>query len=87
MREVIRQRDAIRVSSLYVTQNLDEVRYLCSHYYEIPPNAEPELRTEADDFCLTNTRIMLLNDGKIIFNSEDELFWDSQDERIRRFIL
>jgi phospholipid/cholesterol/gamma-HCH transport system ATP-binding protein len=87
MREVIRQRDVVHVSSLYVTQNLDEVHYLCSHYYETPPNAEPELHSEADDFCLTNTRIMLLNEGKIIFNSEDELFWDSPDERIRRFIL
>lgn len=87
MREVIRQRDVVQVSSLYVTQNLDEVRYLCSHYYETPPHAEPELHSEAEDFCLTNTRIMLLNEGKIIFNSEDELFWDSPDERIRRFIL
>ncbi|MBI1766365.1 MAG: ATP-binding cassette domain-containing protein [Acidobacteria bacterium] len=87
MREVLRQRDVVGVSSLYVTQNLDEVRYLCSHYYETPPHAEPELRAEADDFCLTNTRILLLNEGQIIFNQEDELFWDSTDERIRRFVL
>lgn len=87
MREVIRQRDVVGVSSLYVTQNLDEVRYLCSHYYESTPNTEPVLHAEADDFCLTNTRIMLLSENKIIFNGEDELFWDSPDERIRRFVL
>ncbi len=87
MREVIRQRDVVGVSSLYVTQNLDEVRYLCSHYYETVPDAEPVLHAEADDYCLTNTRILLLNEGKIIFDDEDELFWDSTDERIRRFVL
>lgn len=87
MREVIRQRDVAGVSSLYVTQNLDEVRYLCSHYYEPQAAGEPQLRAEAEDFCLINARILLLNEGKIIFNREDEFFWDSQDERIRRFVL
>ena len=87
MREVIRQRDVVGVSSLYVTQNLDEVRYLCSHYYETAPHTEPVLHAEAEDYCLTNTRIMLLHEGKIIFHGEDELFWDSTDERIRRFML
>lgn len=87
MREIIRQRDLANVSSLYVTQNLDEVRYLCSHIYETQPDGSAALRAEADDFCLTNTRILLLNDGQIIFNREDEFFWNSTDERIRRFVL
>lgn len=87
MREIIRQRDVAGVSSLYVTQNLDEVRYLCSHTYEPQPSGAPQLRAEADDFCLTNTRILLLNEGQIIFDREDEFFWQSTDERIRRFVL
>jgi phospholipid/cholesterol/gamma-HCH transport system ATP-binding protein len=87
LREVIRQRDLDNVSSLYVTQTLDEVRYLCSHFYEISPTGEAVLGTEADDFVLTNTRILLLNEGRIIFDREDEFFWHSTDERIRRFVL
>lgn len=86
MREIIRQRDLANVSSLYVTQTLDEVRYLCSHYFELQEEGEPRLRQEADAFVLTNTRILLLNEGRIIFNREDEFFWDSTDERIRQFV-
>jgi phospholipid/cholesterol/gamma-HCH transport system ATP-binding protein len=86
LREIIRQRDLASVSSLYVTQTLDEVRYLCSHYYELTAEGEPQLRQEADEFVLTNTRILLLNEGRIIFNREDEFFWNSTDERIRKFV-
>jgi phospholipid/cholesterol/gamma-HCH transport system ATP-binding protein len=87
MREIIRQRDVVGVSSLYVTQNLDEVRFLCSHFYEQQSEGEPVLRQEAEDFCLTNTRVLLLNEGKIIFDRQDEFFWTAADERIRRFVL
>jgi hypothetical protein len=77
MREIIRQRDVVGVSSLYVTQNLDEVRYLCSHYYDNTAGGEAALHKEDDDFCLTNTRILLLNEGKIIFDRQDEFFWNA----------
>ena len=87
MREIIRQRDVVGVSSLYVTQNLDEVRYLCSRYYDNSAGDEAELHKEDDEFCLTNTRILLLNEGKIIFDRQDEFFWNATDERIRRFVL
>jgi len=87
MREVIRQRDVVGVSSLYVTQNLDEVRYLCSHYYDDSRGGEAVLHKEGEEFRLTNTRILLLDEGKIIFDRQDEFFWDATDERIKRFVL
>lgn len=87
MREVIRQRDGVGVSSLYVTQNLDEVRYLCSHYYDDSRGGEAVLHKEGGDFHLTNTRILLLDEGKIIFDRQDEFFWNATDERIKRFVL
>src|SRR5581483_1489162 len=77
MREVIRQRDVVGVSSLYVTQNLDEVRYLCSHYYDDSRGGEAVLHKEGEEFRLTNTRILLLDEGKIIFDRQDEFFWDA----------
>ncbi|MCI0337477.1 MAG: ATP-binding cassette domain-containing protein [Acidobacteria bacterium] len=85
-REVIRQRDIDCVSSLYVTQNLDEVRYLCSHLYEKSTNGRPILRREDSGFCMTNTRVMMISDGHIIFDGQDETFWNSLDEKIQRFL-
>ena len=86
MRAVLRLRDIYGVTSLYVTQNLDEVRYLCSRFYETRPGSEPVLRKEANDVCVANTRILMLTDGKIIFDEPDELFWAMNDERIQRYL-
>ncbi|MDX2029032.1 MAG: ATP-binding cassette domain-containing protein [Blastocatellia bacterium] len=86
MQEIIRQRDISGVSSLYVTQNLDEVRYLCSHFYGSSDDHEPVLRKEDDELCLTNTRVLMLKDAKIIFNREDEFLWNSDNREIRDFI-
>jgi phospholipid/cholesterol/gamma-HCH transport system ATP-binding protein len=86
MREIIRQRDVDGVSSLYVTQNLDEVRYLCSHLYEKSTNGKPTLRIEDDAFCMTNTRVLMISDAHIIFDGEDEPFWSSLNEKIQRFL-
>ena len=85
LREVIRQRDIEQVSSIYVTQNLDEVRYLCSHLYDVTPTGEEILRPENEAFCLTNTRVLLLSDGHIIFDHEDEFFWTATDAKIQEF--
>lgn len=86
LREIIRQRDIVGVSSIYVTQTLDEVRYLCSHLYEAQPDGKSLLRREKDQFCLMNTRILMLTDGRIIFDREDELFWETKNEKIRQFL-
>jgi phospholipid/cholesterol/gamma-HCH transport system ATP-binding protein len=86
MQEIIRQRDLEGVSSIYVTQNMDEVRYLCSHYYESGLEGAFTLHKENDQLCLINTRVLMLSDGKLIFNGEDELLWQSKEERILRFI-
>lgn len=86
MREVIRQRDIEKISSIYVTQNLDEVRYLCSHLFEVNEAGEEILRPENNEFCLTDTRVLMLSDGHIIFDNEDEFLWDAKDKTIREFI-
>ncbi len=86
MREIIRQRDIEKVSSIYVTQNLDEVRYLCSHLFEVNAAGEEILRPENNEFCLTDTRVLMLSDGHIIFDNEDEFLWETKDKTIREFI-
>ncbi len=74
------------VSSIYVTQNLDEVRYLCSHLYEENAPGEATVRPANEAFCLISTRVLMLTDGQIIFNARDESFWDAKDERVRQFL-
>jgi phospholipid/cholesterol/gamma-HCH transport system ATP-binding protein len=86
MREVLRQRDIEQVSSIYVTQNLDEVRFLCSHLYEVNAAGEAVLRPENEEFCLTTTRVLMLADGQILFNDRAESFWQSAQETIRQFL-
>ncbi len=87
MRAIMRLRDLEGVSSLYVTQNLNEVRYLCSRFYDLGPDGRPWLRKEQNDFCLTNTRILMLSDGKIIFDDQDEVFWEVKDKKIQQFLV
>jgi phospholipid/cholesterol/gamma-HCH transport system ATP-binding protein len=86
MRAILRLRDLGGVTSLYVTQNLDEVRYLCSRFYDSGTDESPLLRKEKSDFCLVNTRILMLADGEIIFDDQDEMFWNVTDEKIQRFL-
>jgi phospholipid/cholesterol/gamma-HCH transport system ATP-binding protein len=88
MRAIMRLRDVEHVTSLYVTQTIDEVRYLCSRFYDTNQAGETALRKESNDYCLVNTRILMLADGKIIFDGQDELFWQAaeRDEQIKRFL-
>lgn len=88
MRTIMKLRDLHSVTSLYVTQNIDEVRYLCSRFYETNHAGETWLRKEQNDYCLVNTRILMLDEGKIIFDGQDELFWKAaeENEQIKRFL-
>jgi len=86
-RIAIRLRDLNRVTSLWVTQNMDEVRYLASHFYDRTKEGTLVLRKESDRFCLINTKILMLAHGRIVFDGPDELFWSSAEEYIRQFLL
>lgn len=86
LREVLRQRDVEQVSSIYVTQNLDEVRYLCSHRYEQHDDGNDLVCPIAEQAELTSTEVLMLQDGQLIFQGSDQLFWQSPDNRIRQFL-
>lgn len=85
-RIALRLRDLHGVTSLWVTQNMDEVRYLASHFYERTPDGRTFFRKESDQVCLTNTNLLMLAHGRVVFDGADEQFWSSTDEQIKQFL-
>lgn len=83
----IKLRDIEGVSSMFVTHQLDDMRFLASRYFEVDPGGKLSLRSEDDRLCLLNTRFIFLDNGKVIFDGTDEQLSSSPDPRIRRFLL
>lgn len=79
-------RDLEKVSSIFVTHRLSDARIMSSFYFKLNDRGEPELRRESSDNRLTNTRLILLKDGRIIFSGLDEDFWRAPDPYIREFV-
>ena len=71
---------------MFVTHKLDDVRFLSSKYVEVTPDGKPRIRKEGDQVCLINTRFIMLDGGRIIFEGTDEQMSLSSDPRIRHFI-
>jgi phospholipid/cholesterol/gamma-HCH transport system ATP-binding protein len=83
---VIRLRDLEGVTSLFVTHELTDVRFLSSNYVEPLRNGKAEMRREDHRLCLINTRFVMLHDGRATFDGTDEQLWASEDEYIRAFV-
>ena len=83
----IRLRDLRDVSAILVTHAIEYVRFIASTYAGYGPNGEVTLIEENDRLCLINTKIMMLREGRIIFNGSDEELFISEDKNIREFLL
>ena len=81
----VRLRDLENVTSMFVTHRLADVRYLASHYALPQADGEAELQAEGDRLCITNTKFLMLNEGKVIFDGTDEQLWSSTDKFLRAF--
>lgn len=82
----IKLRDLEDVSSIFVTHEMQNLEYLCTEYATVNEDGEIIFKEEGDDFCLINTEIIMLREGKIIFSGKDEEFRVSKDEYVRRFV-
>lgn len=82
---MVRLRDLSNVTSMFVTHRLADVRYLASHYAIPSAEREPELQEENDRLCITNTKFLMLNEGKIVFDGTDEQLWASADQFLHAF--
>ncbi len=82
----IKLRDLQDVSSIFVTHEMNNVRYLSSEYATVNDDGKVVFEQEGEKLCLINTEIMMLRDGRIAFNGKDEEFARSEDPYIHRFV-
>jgi len=79
-------RDLEDVSSLFVTHEMNNLTHLCGEYAVVNEDGEIAFETEGERLCLINTKVMMLRDGRAIFNGTDESLSAVDDPYVRRFI-
>src|SRR5215210_3407734 len=82
----IKLRDLEDVSSIFVTHEMNNVKYLTSEYAVVNDQGEINFEEEGQRLCLTNTKVLMLRGGKIIFEGTDESLHHNEDAYIQRFI-
>jgi phospholipid/cholesterol/gamma-HCH transport system ATP-binding protein len=82
----IKLRDLEDVSSIFVTHEMNNVKYLTSEYAVVNDQGEINFEEEGQRLCLTNTKVLMLRGGKIIFEGTDEALHRNEDAYIQRFI-
>jgi phospholipid/cholesterol/gamma-HCH transport system ATP-binding protein len=83
---VIELRDLEDVASILVTHEMDVVKYVTSAYAVVSEKGEVSVKDEGDRLCLTNTSILMLRDGRMIFSGTEEELVKSEDSYIQEFI-
>jgi phospholipid/cholesterol/gamma-HCH transport system ATP-binding protein len=83
---IIRLRDLENVASILVTHEMDTVKYITSAYAAVTEKGQVTVKEEGDKFCLSNTKILMLREGRAIFSGTNEEFVQSDDPYIQKFI-
>jgi ABC-type transporter Mla maintaining outer membrane lipid asymmetry ATPase subunit MlaF len=83
---IIRLRDLENIASILVTHEMDTVKYITTAYAAITEKGEVTVEEEGDKFCLSNTKILMLREGRAIFSGTNEEFVQSEDPYIQKFI-
>lgn len=82
----IKLRDLEDVSSIFVTHEMNNLKYLSSEYAVVNDNGEVVFEPEGEKLCLINTEVIMFRDGKIIFSGSNEQLDKVDDPYIKRFI-
>lgn len=82
----IKLRDIQDVSSIFVTHEMKNLDYLASEYAIINEKGEIVFEEEGERLCLINTEIIMINEGKIIFEGSHEELTETRDPYIQRFL-
>jgi phospholipid/cholesterol/gamma-HCH transport system ATP-binding protein len=83
---IIRLRDLENVASILVTHEMDTVKYITSAYAAVSEKGEVTVKEEGENVCLSNTKILMLREGRVIFSGTNEEFVQSEDPYIQKFI-
>lgn len=79
-------RDLEDVSSIFVTHEMNNLQYLCSEYAVVNEEGQVVFEREGERLCLTNCKVMMMREGKIIFSGTDETLRKADDPYIQRFL-
>jgi phospholipid/cholesterol/gamma-HCH transport system ATP-binding protein len=79
---IIRARDINKISSLYVTKKIYEIPYLANFRAMTQANGQPEI-IEASPTSLPKTRVIVLQEGRIVFDGSAEDFQKSELKAIQ----
>ena len=79
-------RDLEDVSSIFVTHEMNNLDYLCSEYAVVNDAGDVIFEKEGEKLCLTNTKVMMIRDGKQIFHGTDEALKRAEDTYIQKFL-
>jgi len=82
----IKLRDLQDVSSIFVTHEMNNVRYLASEYATVDETGQVVYEKEGERLCLINTQVLMIRDGNVIFSGTDEKLSKNEDPYIKRFI-
>ena len=79
-------RDLEDVSSIFVTHEMNNLHYICSEYAVVGEDGKVVFEREGERLCLTNSKVMMMREGNIIFSGTDEALRRSEDPYIQRFL-
>ena len=79
-------RDLEDVSSIFVTHEMNNLDYRCSEYAVVNEEGQVVFEREGERLCLTNSKVMMMKDGKIIFSGTDETLRKAEDPYIQKFL-
>jgi phospholipid/cholesterol/gamma-HCH transport system ATP-binding protein len=83
---IIKLRDLEDVSSILVTHEMDVVKYITTEYAVVSDDGKISVRDEGNQLCLTNTSILMLRKGRVIFSGVEEELVKAEDPYIQKFI-
>jgi phospholipid/cholesterol/gamma-HCH transport system ATP-binding protein len=79
-------RDLEDVSSIFVTHEMNNLDYLCSEYAVVNEEGQVVFEREGERLCLTNSKVMMMKNGKVIFAGTDERLRKAEDPYIQKFL-
>ena len=83
---LIRLRDLEQVTSIFVTHDLKATQTVGTELARIGPDGRITFHPKNGDFCLFNTRFVMVKDGQILFEGTDEALRSINNEYIQEFL-